>query len=145
MVALIFYFTNSSPLLLFFRFEVQCDGVDAIAHAGCLSWAVIEEVAKVRSAILAYDFGARHEERTVLVQFDVFSIHRLVEAGPAGTGVKFGIRGKERLAAGDTLVHALLVIVIQCAGEGPLRSFQTTDLVLLRGQLLFPVRLGLIS
>lgn len=102
-------------------------------------------MAQVGAAILTHHFRTRHEERTILVQFDVFQVYRLVEAGPAGSGVKFGIRGEERLTAGHTLVHSFLVVVVQCAGKGPLRSFHATDLVLLGGQLFFPVRLRLIS
>ncbi len=37
------------------------------------------------------------------------------------------------------------MVVVQCAGKRPLRPFHTTDLVLLRGQLFFPVGLSLIS
>src|SRR5947209_5141543 len=134
-----------SPHLLFvflaLGLKAQGGGIDTVTHTGGLPWAVIEEMAQVRAAVFTHNLGARHEERTVLVQLYILSVDRVVEAGPAGTRIKLGVRGEQGLSAGNALVHTFGMIVVQGPRKSPFRALEATDFVLLGGQFLFPVRL----
>src|SRR5579871_4142845 len=98
-------------------------------------------MAQVRAASLAEHLCAAHEERTILVQLDVLAVHGPVKTGPAAPGLKLGVGGEQRLAAGHALIHAVGMVMVERAAEWSFGTFLTADTILLRCELLFPVLL----
>src|SRR5215813_257705 len=124
--------------------KVQRAGVHAVALAGrCGS--VIEYVTQVRSALLAADFGAHHEEAAVFVELDVLPVGGLPETGPSGSGVELGVRAEQLGAAGRAVVGPVIVRVPVLACERALSALLAHDVVLLTAQLLPPLSLGLLN
>jgi hypothetical protein len=64
--------------------KTQRNGIDAIAFAGCLSRTVIEDMSQVSSTVFTNHLGSSHEERIVLMQFDVFHVELLIELAVQG-------------------------------------------------------------
>src|SRR5260370_32949340 len=75
----------------------------------------------------------------------MFSVHRTVKTGPSGPGVKLRIGREERLATGDTLIHALVMVIVEGSAKGSLRLLETADPILFWCEFLFPVAFWLIS
>src|SRR5690606_30598485 len=123
-----------------FRREIQCRAVHAIALPGRL-WTVREHVAEMCVAGGAADLNTPHEERAVFMFGDGVLADRGKEARPAGPGIKFGARGKQRRAAGNAPVEALALFIPMGAAEGAFRSVLASDVKLLGGQLLAPFRI----
>jgi hypothetical protein len=67
-------------MIFCFGLKAQRNGIDTIAFPRCLSWTIIEDMSQVGSTIFTDHFGSSHEERVVLVQFDVFHVHSTVES-----------------------------------------------------------------
>ena len=76
--------TRSRPPISVLLVEVEGHGVDAIAEAGRVRGAIVEEVAEVGAAGLAGDLGPGHPVRPVDVLDDLLGVERAEEAGPAG-------------------------------------------------------------
>lgn len=74
--------------LFFVGVKAESGGINAEAKA-CRRGAVFEDVAEVRVATAAEDFGADHAVRCVAMHFDIFGIDWLGVAGPATAGMKF--------------------------------------------------------
>ncbi len=91
-----------------FRFEIQADRIDAVAFFGW-RWTVIKNVAQMAAAVFANDFGSLHSKRIIGFQFDVFQ-NRVRKAGPAGFGVKFGVRRKQFGATGRANIHSAFLV-----------------------------------
>ena len=121
--------------------ELQRDAVHAVAQAGRLG-AVVEHVAQMPAAAPAVHLGARHEEALVDGRADGV-VERLVEARPAGAAVELGGRGEEREVAAGAVVHAHAVLLVERAREGALGAVLAQHVVLLRGQELLPLLVGL--
>lgn len=125
-------FCSIRPLL-----EFQCGGIHAVPQAGRLG-TVFKDVAQVRVATAANDFGASCKPSAIGDLAYVVGGDRLEEARPAGAGLEFRVGIKQLLAAADTAIHARLVVVPIRAGEGSFGPFFSSNLELLRRQPLLP-------
>jgi hypothetical protein len=67
---------------------------------------------------------------------------RLKEARPAGAGIEFGIRRKQRQSTTGAGVNTRLLIIEQRAAKRPLRPLAAKDAELLRRQPLSPLVVG---
>src|SRR5205807_7515955 len=103
-----------------------------------------EDVAQVGAAGAADHLGADHAVGAIGALVHVLGVDWLVEAGPAGAGLELGLGVEERLAAADAAVRAIVVAVPVLAREGSLGARPARDLVLLVGQLLTPLLIGLV-
>src|SRR5512134_44081 len=122
--------------------ELERRRVDAVALAGGLG-AVVEDVPEVRGAARAVHLRAAHEVARVLLRLDRVGRDRLPVGRPAGPGVELVRRAKQRLAAADATVHALLVVVPVLPAERALGAVLARNAVLLVGELLAPLGVGL--
>ncbi len=129
-----------TPLLLG-RHELQRDAVYAVALAGRRG-AVVEDVAEMAAATGAAHLRAPDAEEAA-AGGDVRRVDRLVEARPAGAGIELGLGAEERQAAAGAHEGAGARLVVERAGERPLGAPLPQDAVLLRRQLLAPLRVGL--
>lgn len=93
----------------------------------------------MRAASFAYNFRANKAMGKVFFKFNVFQVNRLVKTGPAGAGIKFGVRRKQRRAAGRASVRAFVCGVHVLAGKWRFRTFFPHNAVLFGGELLFKV------
>src|SRR3989344_4744913 len=129
-------------LCLFLLFQFERSRVDAVAQTGWFR-AVGKVMTQVRAALGAHDLGATHEEFLVIFFSDVFLVRRLIETRPAGAGVELGVGAEQFGAAAYAAVHTVFMTVVVGAGKGTLGAFLTRDVILLRGELLFPLGVGL--
>ena len=106
--------------------------------------AVVEHVAEMAAAAGADGLGPHHAVARVGSQLDSLGGGRLVEAGPARSGVELGVGAEQLVAARRAAVHAVFLAVRVLAGERRLGSLPAQDLVLLRRQLPLPLLLGLV-
>jgi len=90
---------------------------------------------QVGAALGAQGFSAQHPQAAVGVFGNGVFIGRLVKAGPATAGIKFGLVIKQFLAAANALVAASLPRAFVLAGEGALGGGVAGDL---KGQRLSP-------
>src|ERR1700761_3582172 len=145
-------FSTSSPFRLLVghvlvghgRLEGQRGRVDAVALTG-RARAVTEDMAQVPATATAADLGAAHEHAVVRAQLDRVGHGRLEETRPAGTGVELGVRPEQLVPAARALVGAILLVPEQRAGERHLRMAVAQHVVLLAGQLLPPLLVGLLD
>src|SRR4029077_21267056 len=70
---------------------------------------------------------------------------RLEKTRPPGAGVELRVRRKQRQAAADAGVDAVLLVVEQRAAERTLGPLRASDLVLLRRQLRAPFGVALLD
>jgi hypothetical protein len=118
----------------FFGFEVQGQGVDAVALA---SWfrTVWENVAKVSLAVATNHFRADHAVGFIDYGFYLALGEDIVKAGPAGSGVEFGLGGEEVLAAGHTAIHAFFIMFVVFSAKRSLGAFEMAHVFLLFAQV----------
>src|ERR1700761_2029605 len=126
------------------RLEGRRGRVDAVTLPG-RARAVTEDVTQVPAAAAAADLGAAHEHAVVRAQLDRVGHGGLEEARPAGTGVELGVRPEQLVPAARALVGAILLVPEQRAGERHLRMAVAQHVVLLAGQLLPPLLVGLLD
>src|SRR3569623_3433483 len=74
---------SRSSKTLFLRLELERHRFDAVTQAGG-GRAVVEHVAQVGAAVLAYHFGAHHAVAGIAFACDLPFLHRLIKARPAG-------------------------------------------------------------
>jgi hypothetical protein len=117
--------------------EVQGDGVDAVAQAGGRR-AVLEDVAEMGAAAAAQDFRSPHAVACVMLRIHDSFGDGLVEAGPAGAGVEFGVGIEQRLAAAHAFEHAFSLVVVVLSAEWAFGALQPRDDILLVGEHLPP-------
>ena len=71
----------------------------------------MEHVSKMRSAARTFYFITRHP-MTGIHGYDYFiSAQRRIKTGPAGAGLKFRVRGKERVSTRGTEINSFVMIV----------------------------------
>lgn len=97
------------------------------------------------AAGLAGHFDSLHAVAGIQLLIKAVGIDWIPEAGPAATGMKFVLGGKQGMAAADTAVNAGFVAVGIFAGEGRFGAFFATNMKLFGGQLLAPVLFGVVS
>ena len=96
-------------------------------------------MSQMRIASGAAHLGTYHAE-TVILDFDQGIVAEGLEiAGPAGTGIKFGIGGEEGGIAADASVDPIAFMLIVFTAEGGLRAMFATNMVGLRRELLAPL------
>lgn len=86
----------------------------------------------------ASDFGTQHVVGPVFMFGNAGGVERGGETGPAATGVELVGGGKQRLAATDAAVGALVVAIPVFASEGAFGTFFARNLKLKLGQLCLP-------
>jgi hypothetical protein len=99
-------------------------------------------VSEVSIAAGAEDFDAKHSERSVGFEPDIFVIEGLEEGWPSGAGFEFGIGFEEGQIASDAVVDAGFFVFEMSSAECGFGAFVTKDFVLLVGELLFPFFVG---
>jgi hypothetical protein len=90
--------------------ESQRRGIHAVPHAG-RTWAVVEEVAKVRIGVRGADFGAGVPEKVIRLRANVRRVQWPRKARPASARVVLVEGAEKRLARDDVDVNAGLVVV----------------------------------
>src|SRR5579863_5592243 len=121
----------------------QRKAVHAIAQAGRLR-SIVEQVTEMAAAAAAVNFGPQHPESPVFGLADGV-IERLIEAGPAGAALEFGLRGEQRQVAAGASEDALAMLLEQRARARALGALLAQDLILLWRKLRAPFRVGLLD
>src|SRR3954452_9779688 len=127
------------------RLQVQRAAIDAVAHPACVAGAVVEDVAQVAAAARADDLRADHAVRAVLAQLDRLGDSRLGEARPARAALELRVGAEQLGAAAGALEHAVVLGEGVLAGERRLGRLAAQHGVLLRRQLLAPLRVCLLD
>src|SRR5438270_4409714 len=117
--------------------EAKRSGVDAITHPALISWAVVEEMAEMRIAVAAADFGAFHSERAVRFFGDVALRDRLGETGPAAPAVELIERCEKRFATDNIDINAGPMIVPILISKRRFGPALLSDAILFRREFLF--------
>src|SRR5271155_2565316 len=97
----------------------------------------------MRAAAAAHDFRPHHPVTSVDGVFDFALVLGGVEAWPSASRVELGLGVEKFVAAADTEINALVMEIPVLAGKCALGAFFSRDLVLLRGQELSPLLVGL--
>src|SRR5215211_966808 len=87
---------------------------------------------------------AAHEEAAVFLGLYVCLVRGRPEARPASARVELGLRAEQRRPATHAAVDALALVVPVLPRKGTLRALHAGDAVLLRGELVLPLLLGLL-
>src|SRR5579885_297069 len=120
--------------------QFQSSRIDAIPLAGRL-WAVVEDVSQVCFAAAAPHFGSSHTMAQVGFGFDRSLAGRGIETRPAGAGVIFCFRTKQRLTATDARIRSRCFRAFVFPGERRFGSLLTGHIVLIRRELFLPRRI----
>ena len=91
-------------------------------------------MAKVAVAARTADFRAHHAVAVVVQIADMVRVHRAVEAGPAGAGIKLCLLVEQGQLAQLALVGAGCLVVQQSAAEWRLGALVEENAAFLRGQ-----------
>src|SRR5277367_5204451 len=97
----------------------------------------------MRSAPRTSGLDPSHAQAIVLMRFDRRVVDRKIKARPSAPRLKLGVGREQLRPAGDAVIHAVVMILVQRTGKGPLGPFLANDMVLLRSQLRPPLRLRL--
>lgn len=124
--------------------KLKGGGVHAIPLAS-RSWAIVEDMAQVGITYGAEDFGAYHEMTEVPFGSNIFSLGRGRKARPPGTRVILGGGGKQLGPTTDAGVDSGRFVVMVFSGKGALGTVFAGHLVLLGGELLLPLCVGLLD
>src|SRR6478609_1019494 len=130
--------------------EDQRGRVDAVAlrrrvgGQASIIGTIVEDVTEVTPAAPANDLCAAHEQAVVRTQLDRLGDRGLRKARPSRARVELRVRPEQVAAAPGAAVGARLLVVDILAGERRLGAGAAQHLVLLRGQLLAPLLLGLL-
>ena len=100
---------------LFFA-ELHCRRVHAVPQPGWL-WPVIENMAEMGVASAADDLGPFHEQRIVRHFRNIFRGNRFPEAWPSSPRFILLFRTEQIVAAADTAVDALFMIIPGCPAK----------------------------
>ncbi len=108
--------------------EGQRCGVEAVAFTAGRG-AVGKDVAKVRVASAACDFGSDHSVGGVVMASDVLGVELGKETWPASAGCEFVFARKQRQSADHAAVDAVFLVIQQQSatgwfGTGPLCDLQ---------------------
>ena len=98
----------------------------------------------MRITVLAGDFNSMHAVAAVFLLINAVSMQGIPKAGPATTGMKLGVRRKQRMTATDAMIDAICGVVGIFAGKGGFSAFFPTDLELFRAEFLPPVLVGIV-
>lgn len=130
-------------MLAFFPFflEIKRNGINAVAFSGWYR-AVFKYMAQMTSAAGTDYLDPIHEITGVFFEPYPITRNHIIETWPAGSGLEFGVRGKELLPAGSTGVNSFFLIIVQVAGKSLFRTFLPQDMILLRREYLFPFFFG---
>jgi hypothetical protein len=129
---------------LFLLVQLQRHRIDAVSQAG-RPGSIRKHMPEVCSAFTAHDFSPAHAVGVVCFGFDILFGDWLVKAGPAGSGLIFGIGVEQLVAACGALIYAGLFGLVILAREWTFRPFHSAHLKLLGRQLLFPFLVGLLN
>src|SRR5687767_1062861 len=96
-------------------------------------------MAEVAVAAGAVDLDARHPVVVVGLFQHVAWRNRLKEAWPAGAGIEFRLRRKQRQPAAGAAIDALFLVIEQRPAERPLGAAAAEDAELVRRQASLPL------
>src|SRR5262245_924350 len=111
--------------------ETQRGGIDAVAQAARLAWAIGEDMAEVAVPMTGANLGPNHPEAAVRVLDHILRLERPGEARPTGVAVGLVARGEQRFARHDVHVTSRLFAVPLGVFKGPLRPVMLRHTVLL--------------
>src|SRR4051794_7975336 len=94
-------------------------------------------------ATRAKDLDAAHAVAVIRFVHDVLGSHRFEETRPAGTGIELRVGRKERQPTTNAVIDPRLFMIVKDTAERALSAFAARDLILLGGQLLAPLGIGL--
>src|ERR1700678_2076256 len=83
---------------------------------------ILKHVSLVGAAQSAFNLHPLHAAAVVRLGHEILLGHRLEKTWPAGAGIKFRLRRKQRQSATDARVNARLMLIIKGAAEGWLRA-----------------------
>lgn len=117
--------------------EIKRNGVNTVAFPG---WrrAVFKHMAQVASTAGTDYLDPVHEIAGVLFELYFVTGNYIIETWPAGSGLKFSVRGKELLPTGSTGVNSFFFVIVQVARKRLFRIFLPQDVILLRREYFFP-------
>ncbi len=90
--------------------ETQRRGIQTIAFPGGRR-PIVEHVAQMRIALAAANFRPFQAEARIVAGDDIFGGNRSPETRPAGVGIEFLLRTKQRIAAANTTIDTGGVLV----------------------------------
>src|SRR5467141_3930137 len=121
--------------------EDQRKAVHAVAQAGRLR-PIVKDMTEMAAAAAAVNFGPQHPKGAVFGLADGI-VERLIKTRPAGAALEFRLRGEQRQVAAGAGEDALAMLFQQRARPRTLGALLAQDLILLRGELRAPLRVGL--
>jgi len=124
----------------------EAAAIDAVTLVGGGAESLtFEDVAEVAIAFRADHFDAGHAEGVVFFQGDIFRLGGIVKRRPTATRIEFFLGGKQqRVATGAVISARALVFEFLVNGSvGALGAGLAEDVVLLCGELFFPLGIGL--
>jgi hypothetical protein len=121
-------------------FKSESRRIQAISPA-CGFRAVIKDVTKMCIAAAAEYFHSLHRMAPVFFLPDIFPRKRRIKAGPSGSRIILGVGAEQCVAAADTSIYPLLMVIPVLARKGFFCSFQARNPELLGTQLFFPFHL----
>jgi pyridoxamine 5'-phosphate oxidase len=98
----------------------------------------------MRSALRALDLGAAHAVARIVDRFEILFVHRRVKTRPSAARFELRAGAKKLGIAAHAMIRAVVVKIPVFAGECRLRAALAGDLILLRRQLFFPLRVRLL-
>src|ERR1700689_3903415 len=122
--------------------EIERRRVHAVGQPG-RPRSVVEDVAEMRAAEAARQFGAHHAVSAIGDRLDSIGNERGVKARPSAARVVLGPGIEQLVAAAYAEIGALIVQIPILPGEGALGALAARDFVLLRGEQLAPFFVGL--
>ena len=119
-------------------FELQTDGVDAVAETG-RSRTVRKNMAEMRTAAGAGDFRADHAVAAVFVFLDGIGRDGTRKAGPSASRIVFVAAVEKLCAAADASIDAITLEIVIFACKSGFRAFHPAHLELKGSKLLSPL------
>lgn len=105
-----------------FFIEVQRGAIHAVAQAG-FGRAIVENMPKVPTTLLAKDFRSNHSVAVVNLFYDVGIAALRIKTWPAAVGIKFSIANKQLGTASCAGVVTGFKMLVVFTGSGVLRAF----------------------
>ena len=124
--------------------ELERGRVDTVTEASRRR-TVFKNMPKVGMTAGAVNFSPDAEKAAIFAGRDVIRPDGLVEAGPAGTRIVFGLRVEQAESAGDTVVGAISFMIPIGIIKGWLSALKPCDPVLLGRKQRFPCFLTLFN
>src|SRR5580700_10272773 len=134
---------GSDPVLLrLLRLKVERRGVHAIAQPG-RGGTVFKNMPQVRATTHAARLGTNHAVSAVFVLLVLALTRWLKKTWPACPGIELGGGVEQRLPAADAMIGSGVLRFPVLTGKGRFGARLASHVILLRSELLFPLRFAL--